>query len=52
MIKGLSNQSNYVAAKKLLHLSALRHEASASDLANLSADCNPQSSIASRNHNK
>ncbi len=35
MIDGLFNQTNYVAAKKLLDGTALRHEAIASNLANL-----------------
>lgn len=35
MIEGLFNQSNYVAAKKMLDATALRHEAIASNLANL-----------------
>jgi len=35
MIEGLFNQTGYVAAKKMLDLSALRHEALASNLANL-----------------
>ncbi|HXJ55502.1 MAG TPA: flagellar basal body rod protein FlgB [Verrucomicrobiae bacterium] len=35
MIEGLFNQSGYVGAKKMLDLSALRHEAIASNLANL-----------------
>ena len=35
MIDGLFNQSGYVGAKKMLDLSALRHEAIASNLANL-----------------
>lgn len=35
MIEGLFNQSGYVAAKKMLDLTALRHEAIASNLANV-----------------
>ncbi len=35
MIEGLFNQPNYVAAKKLLDLSELRHQAISSNLANL-----------------
>jgi flagellar basal-body rod protein FlgB len=35
MIDGLFNQTNYVATKKLLDATALRHEAIASNLANL-----------------
>ena len=35
MIEGLFNQTNYVAAKKMLDATALRHEAIASNLANL-----------------
>ena len=35
MIEGLFNQTGYVAAKKMLDVSALRHEAIASNLANL-----------------
>jgi flagellar basal-body rod protein FlgB len=35
MIDGLFNQSNYVAAKKMLDVTALRHEAIASNLANV-----------------
>jgi flagellar basal-body rod protein FlgB len=35
MIDALFNQSNYVAAKKMLDATALRHEAIASNLANL-----------------
>jgi flagellar basal-body rod protein FlgB len=35
MIDGLFNQTNYVAAKKLLDFTALRHEAIASNLANV-----------------
>jgi flagellar basal-body rod protein FlgB len=35
MIEGLFNQSSYVGAKKLLDFSALRHEAIASNLANV-----------------
>jgi flagellar basal-body rod protein FlgB len=35
MIDALFNQPNYLAAKKLLDLSALRHEAIAANLANL-----------------
>jgi flagellar basal-body rod protein FlgB len=35
MIEGLFNQPNYVAAKKLLDVSELRHEAIASNLAHL-----------------
>ena len=35
MIDGLFNQSGYAGAKKMLDLSALRHEAIASNLANL-----------------
>src|SRR5205823_4398541 len=35
MITGLFNQPNYVAAKKLLDATVLRHEAIASNLANL-----------------
>lgn len=35
MIEGLFNQPNYVAAKKLLDVTELRHEAIASNLANL-----------------
>ncbi len=35
MIDGLFNQTNYVAAKKMLDLTALRHEAIASNLANV-----------------
>ena len=35
MIDGLFNQTNYVAAKKMLDATALRHEAIASNLANL-----------------
>src|ERR1043165_6126785 len=35
MIDALFNQPNYVAAKKLLDVSGLRHEAIASNLANL-----------------
>jgi flagellar basal-body rod protein FlgB len=35
MIDGLFNQTNYVAAKKLLDYTALRHEAIASNLANV-----------------
>lgn len=35
MIEGLFNQTNYVATKKMLDVTALRHEAIASNLANL-----------------
>lgn len=35
MIDGLFTQTNYLAAKRLLDLTALRHEAIASNLANL-----------------
>lgn len=35
MINGLFDQSNYVAAKKMLDATVLRHEAIASNLANL-----------------
>ena len=35
MIEGLFNQTNYVAAKKMLDVTAMRHEAIASNLANL-----------------
>jgi flagellar basal-body rod protein FlgB len=35
MIEGLFNQTNYVAAKKMLDATALRHEAIASNLANV-----------------
>ena len=35
MIEGLFNQTSYVAAKKMLDVTALRHEAIASNLANL-----------------
>ncbi len=35
MIEGLFNQSNYVAAKKLLDVTALRHEAISSNIANV-----------------
>ena len=35
MIDGLFNQPNYVAARKMLDATALRHEAIASNLANL-----------------
>lgn len=35
MIEGLFNQSNYVAVKKMLDLTAMRHEAIASNLAHL-----------------
>ena len=35
MIDGLFNQTNYVAAKKLLDFSALRHEAIASNIGNV-----------------
>src|SRR5262249_23237358 len=35
MIEGLFNQTSYVAAKKMLDASALRHEAIASNLANV-----------------
>lgn len=35
MIEGLFGQSNYVASKKMLDVTALRHEAIASNLANL-----------------
>src|SRR5207247_9544750 len=35
MIEGLFNQTNYVAAKKMLDVIALRHEAIASNLANV-----------------
>jgi len=35
MIDGLFNQTNYVAAKKMLDATALRHEAIASNLANV-----------------
>ena len=35
MIEGLFNQTNYVAARKMLDVTALRHEAIASNLANL-----------------
>jgi flagellar basal-body rod protein FlgB len=35
MIEGLFNQPNYLAAKKLLDVSELRHEAISSNLANL-----------------
>ena len=35
MIEGLFNQTNYVAAKKMLDVTALRQEAIASNLANL-----------------
>ena len=35
MIDGMFNQPNYVAAKKLLDVTALRHEAIASNLANV-----------------
>lgn len=35
MIEGLFNQTNYVATKKMLDATALRHEAIASNLANL-----------------
>ena len=35
MLDGIFNQTNYVAAKKMLDMTALRHEAIASNLANL-----------------
>lgn len=35
MIEGLFNQPNYVAASKMLEVTSLRHEAIASNLANL-----------------
>ena len=35
MIEGLFNDANYLAAKKLLDVTALRHEAIASNLANI-----------------
>lgn len=35
MIEGLFNQTNYVAAKKMLDVTAMRHEAIASNLAHL-----------------
>lgn len=35
MIEGLFNQTNYVAAKKLLDVTAMRHEAIASNLAHI-----------------
>src|SRR5687768_14409921 len=35
MIDALFNQTNYVATKKMLHATALRHEAIASNLANI-----------------
>jgi len=35
MIEGLFNQTNYVAAKKMLDATALRHEAIASNIANV-----------------
>ena len=35
MIDGLFNQTNYVAAKRLLDVTALRQEASASNIANV-----------------
>lgn len=35
MIEGLFNQTNYVATKKMLDATALRHEAIASNLANV-----------------
>ena len=35
MIDGLFNQTNYVAAKKMLDATALRHEAIASNIANV-----------------
>src|SRR6185295_20259211 len=35
MIDGMFNQTNYVAAKKLLDVTALRHEAIAGNLANV-----------------
>ena len=35
MIEGLFNQTNYAAAKKMLDVTALRHEAIASNLANV-----------------
>jgi len=35
MIEGLFNQPNYVAAKKLLDVSEMRHEAISSNLANI-----------------
>lgn len=35
MIEGLFNQSNYVAAKKMLDVTAMRHEAIASNLAHI-----------------
>jgi len=35
MIEGLFNQTNYVAAKKMLDVTAMRHEAISSNLANL-----------------
>jgi flagellar basal-body rod protein FlgB len=35
MIEGLFNNTNYLAAKKLLDVTALRHEAIASNLANI-----------------
>ena len=35
MIEGLFNDTNYLAAKKLLDVTALRHEAIASNLANI-----------------
>ncbi len=35
MIDGLFNQTNYVAAKKMIDLTALRHEAIASNLAHV-----------------
>jgi flagellar basal-body rod protein FlgB len=35
MIEALFNQTNYVAAKKMLEVTAMRHEAIASNIANL-----------------
>lgn len=35
MIEGLFNQTNYVAAKKMLDVTAMRHEAIASNLAHI-----------------
>jgi len=61
MIEGLFNQSNFVAAKKMLDAKALRHEAIASNIANVETphykrvDASPafatelQQAVASRN---
>ena len=41
MIDALFSQSNYLAAKKMLDASVLRHEAIASNLANLETPNDP-----------